>query len=196
VLIIDVDAHHGNGTQEIFYKTNRVLYVSLHENPHDFPGTGFIEEVGEDEGLGYNVNIPFPFGVGNSSYLKAIKEIVIPIAQQYEPQFILVSAGYDGYYRDPVAKLSLSAAAYSSIFERTLHLASTLCDGRFVAALEGGYNLRHLGKLVALTISKMACFEYPIEKEEPRMKSKPEKQAKRIIEEVKNAQSAYWDLAP
>lgn len=196
VLVIDIDAHHGNGTQEIFYKTNKVLYMSLHEDPRDFPGSGFIEEVGEGEGLGYNVNIPFPFRVGKNSYLKAMEEIVVPIVRQYEPQFILVSAGYDGYYRDPVAKLSLSAGEYASIFEKTLHLASVLCEGRLVAALEGGYNLRHLGKLVALTISKMACFEYPIEKEEPRLKPKTEKQAGRIIEEVKRVQSTFWDLAP
>lgn len=195
VLIIDIDAHHGNGTQEIFYKTKKVLFVSLHEDPFDFPGSGFIEEVGEGEGLGYNVNIPFPFRVGKEAYLKAIGEIVVPIVRQYEPQFILVSAGYDGYYRDPVAKLSLSAAAYASVFEKTLDLASALCEGRLVAVLEGGYNLKHLGELVALTISRMAGLSYPMGNDEPPSRPRIEKQAEKIINEVKRVQAAFWDLA-
>ncbi len=162
VLILDVDAHHGNGIQEIFYNTKKVLYVGLHEDPSGFPGTGFVDEIGESEGLGYNVNIPFPFRVGDKAYLKAIDGIVVPIVRQYRPQFILMSVGYDGFYRDPVAKLNLSAVIYASIFEKILNLASTLCEGRFVASLEGGYNLKKLGKLVASTISKMAGFQYSI----------------------------------
>jgi acetoin utilization deacetylase AcuC-like enzyme len=194
VSIIDIDAHHGNGTQEIFYNTNKVLYVSLHEDPFDFPGTGFIDEVGEGEGLGYNVNIPFPFRVGNKGYLKAINEIVIPIVRQYAPQFILVSAGYDGHFSDPVAKLSLSAVAYASFFEKILDLTSTLCEHRLVAVLEGGYNLKFLGGLVALSISKMAEFSYPVGSGTPPLRLRVEKQAEKAIKEVKDVQSAFWDL--
>lgn len=194
VSIIDIDAHHGNGTQEIFYNTKKVLYVSLHEDPLDFPGTGFVDEVGEGEGLGYNVNVPFPFRVGNKAFLKAIDEIVIPIIQQYAPQFVLVSAGYDGHFRDPVAKLCLSAATYASFFEKILDLASTLCEDRLVAVLEGGYNLKFLGGLVALSICKMAGFSYPAGRGAPPTSSEVEKQAEKVIREVKAVQSAFWDL--
>jgi acetoin utilization deacetylase AcuC-like enzyme len=194
VAIIDIDAHHGNGTQEIFYNTKKVLYVSLHEDPFDFPGTGFIDEVGEGEGLGHNVNIPFPFRTGNKAYLEAIDEVVVPIVRQYAPQFVLVSAGYDGHFSDPVAKLSLSAVAYASFFEKILDLASALCEDRLVAVLEGGYSFKFLGGLVALSISKMAGFPCSVEGGTPPLRSKAEKKAEKVIKEVKEVQSAFWDL--
>lgn len=194
ILILDIDAHHGNGTQEIFYTTDKVLYISLHEDPRGFPGTGFVNETGEGEGLGYNVNIPFPFRVSDKAYLKAVDDIVFPIVQQYAPQLILTSVGYDGYYGDPVARLSLSAACYILIFEKILHLASTLCEGKFIAMLEGGYDLKRLGKLVAATISKMAHLPYSIVDENAPVSSRAEKQAEKIIEEVKKEQSAFWSL--
>ena len=107
VLILDVDAHHGNGTQEIFYRSNKVLYVSLHEDPIEFPLKGFADEVGEKEGLGYTVNVPLPYGTGDRIYLKAFNEIVAPIIKQYKPQFTLVSTGFDSHYADPIGNLSL-----------------------------------------------------------------------------------------
>jgi len=194
VLILDVDAHHGNGTQEIFYNTKKVLYISLHEDPREFPGTGFMDEIGKGEGFGYNVNIPFPFRVGDKTYLKAIDEIVVPIARQYAPQFVFVSVGYDGYYGDPVARLSLSAAAYPLIFSKILNLASTLCQDRFVAVLEGGYNLRRLGKLAVSTVSKMAGFPYSVQDRRPPVSLRAEKRAEKIVEEVKEVQSAFWSF--
>lgn len=196
ILIIDVDAHHGNGTQEIFYNSRKVLYVSLHEDPQEFPGVGFLDEVGEGDGLGYNVNIPLPFGTGDKEYLRAFDSIVAPIARQYSPQFILASVGYDGYFKDPVAELNLSASCYSAIFERVLNLASTHCENRFVALLEGGYNIRQLGKLAVSTIAKMAAFPYSTKNAERARPSdlKAEKYARKIIEMVKEAQSAFWSL--
>lgn len=194
VIILDIDAHHGNGTQEIFYNTNKVLYISLHEDPREFPGTGFVDEIGEGKGVGYNVNIPFPFRVGDKAYLKAVDDVVVPIMRQYVPQFILASVGYDSYYGDPVAKLNLPAITYASIFDKILDLASTFCEGKFVATLEGGYNLKQLGKLVVSTISKMAGFSYSMRDESPSVSLRAEKQAEKIIEEVKKVQSAFWSL--
>ncbi len=194
ILILDIDAHHGNGTQEAFYDTDKVLYISLHEDPREFPGTGFVDEIGEGKGLGYNVNIPLPFKVGDKAYQKAVDKIVIPIVRQYAPQFILASVGYDGYYGDPVAKLSLSANSYASTFVKIIDLASAFCEDRFVAMLEGGYNLRKLGKLVALTISKMAGFPYSLTDESPSVSSKAEKEAEKVVEEVKKMHSAFWSL--
>ncbi len=196
ILIIDIDAHHGNGTQDIFYNSRKVLYASLHENPQEFPGTGFVDEVGEGAGLGFNVNVPLPFKVSDNEYLHAFDDIIVPIAEQYNPQFILASIGYDGYFRDPVARLNLSAHCYRSIFEKILNLASTCCENKFTAVLEGGYNIRQLGKLVVSTISKMANFPY-FTKNAYRAYPpdlKVEERAKKTIEIVKEVQSAFWNL--
>ena len=138
VLVLDVDAHHGNGTQEIFYRSSNVLYVSLHEDPIEFPLTGFVDEVGEGKGLGYTVNVPLPYGADDRIYLKAFNEIAVPIITQYKPQFILVSTGFDNHHTDPVADLSLSAYSYIKIFDAILESAAKFCQGKLVASLEGG----------------------------------------------------------
>jgi len=194
VLILDIDSHHGNGTQEIFYHTEKVLYISLHEDPEEFPGTGFVEETGVDKGLGYNVNIPLPFGVCDKTYLQALDYIVVPIIRQYNPEFILLSAGYDGYQGDPVGRLGLSASIYEIIFEKLLDLASTFCEDKLVVLLEGGYNLKQLGKLVASTISKMGSFPYTKDDKKTFQKVRTEKQGDEIIEEIKKVHSVFWSL--
>jgi len=194
ILILDVDAHHGNGTQEIFYDNDKVLYISLHQDPTEFPGTGFADEVGEGEGLGYTVNIPFPFRIDDQIYLEAFTQIVIPIIRQYKPQFIVVSAGFDNHYSDPVANLSLSALSYVKIFEDVLELASKLCMGRLVAVLEGGYSRSLLGRMAVAVIAKMAGAPYPTKDKQPMAGPRIQKRAKKIIEEVKSTQSSFWDL--
>jgi len=194
VLILDIDAHHGNGTQEIFYSTDKVLYISLHQDPTGFPGTGFVDEVGEGKGLGYNVNIPFPFRTGDPSYWKAMKDIVIPIIQQYEPQFILVSAGFDGYHGDTVASLSLSAFIYPRIFQKVLSLAERFCEGRIVAVLEGGYKLSFLKRILVAAIAQMAGLQYKIKDRRPLLDLEILKKAEKIIEDVRRTHSAFWSI--
>jgi len=194
ILILDIDAHHGNGTQDIFYETNRVLYVSLHQDPRGFPGTGFVDETGKDEGLGYTVNIPLPFRTGDPAYWKAIEEVVLPIVHQYKPQFILVSAGFDGYCRDTVAELSLSAFIYPRVFKAILELAHQLCQDRVVAVLEGGYRLSFLRKASVATVAQMAGLKYEISDVRPPSDLKAQKAAEKIIDDVKRAQSSYWSL--
>ncbi len=194
VLILDIDAHHGNGTQEIFYDTCKVLYVSLHQDPTGFPGTGFVDEVGEGEGLGYTVNVPLPFRVDDQIYLKALDQIVIPIVKQYKPQFILASAGFDVHYTDPVASLSLSASGCIETFEKVLDLASQLCGGKFVAVLEGGYSLNFLGKMVTAAVAKMIGLPYEIRDKSPVATPNVRKWAEKAIEKAKGVQSSFWKL--
>ena len=194
ILILDVDAHHGNGTQEIFYETNEVLYISLHQDPRGFPGTGFIDETGRDEGLGYTVNVPLPFLTGDSAYWKAFKEIVIPIVHQYKPQFVLVSAGFDGYYRDTVADLSLSAFIYPKLFGSILEMSHQFSKDRVVAVLEGGYKLSFLKKIVAATVAQMAGVNYEISEKRPPLNPQIRNIAKKIIESVKRTQCSFWSL--
>jgi acetoin utilization deacetylase AcuC-like enzyme len=194
ILILDIDAHHGNGTQENFYKTSKVLYISLHQDPRSFPGTGFIDEIGEGEGLGYNVNIPLPFRTSDQIYQKAVKEIVTPIIRQYKPQFFLVSAGLDGHYTDPVANLSLSALCYQKVYEIMLNLASEVCQGKLVSVLEGGYSLKFVGKIGAAAIAKMSRTPYFLNDKVPPSKNHVTKQGGKIIEEVKRVQRAFWNI--
>ena len=194
ILILDIDAHHGNGTQEAFYETNRVLYISLHQDPRDFPGTGFIDEIGEGEGLGYNVNIPLPFKTGDQIYLRAVKEIVTPVIRKYKPQFILMSAGLDGHYTDPVANLSLSALCYQEIYEIIVNLASEICEGRLVSVLEGGYSLKFVGRIAATAIAKMSGSHYTLDDNVPTSKKRVRIQGEKIIKAVKKVQRVFWNL--
>jgi acetoin utilization deacetylase AcuC-like enzyme len=194
VLILDIDAHHGNGTQEIFYNSSKVLYVSLHQDPTDFPGNGFLDEIGEGEGLGYNVNIPFPLNVDDRIYLKAFTQIVTPITMQYKPDFIFVSAGFDGHHSDPVAELSLSAFGYLNAIKEVLDLSSRLCGGKFAAVLEGGYDLDFLGKMTCAIIAKMAGIPYKIRDKPPKAPLNVYKRAKKILKKVKNVQASFWKL--
>ncbi|MCK4885090.1 histone deacetylase [Candidatus Bathyarchaeota archaeon] len=194
VLILDIDTHHGNGTQEIFYRSNKVLYVSLHEDPTEFPLTGFAEEVGEDEGSGYTVNIPLPYGTDNRIYLKAFNEIAVPIINQYKPQFILVSTGFDAHYTDPVGDLSLSALSYVRVFDAILESASKFCQGKLVTALEGGYNLRFLGKLASAVTARLAEIPYSIRDKHRGAGIKIRKKGEKTIEQVKKIQSSFWNI--
>ncbi|MEM3816365.1 MAG: histone deacetylase, partial [Candidatus Bathyarchaeia archaeon] len=194
VLILDIDAHHGNGTQDIFYDADEVLYVSVHEDPTDFPKTGFIWEVGVEEGRGYTVNIPLPYGSGDPAFWKALKAIVLPISMQYGPQFILISAGFDGYYRDPISDLLLSAHIYPKIFQLILNLADKLCGGKLVAVLEGGYNLWFLRRVVASCIARMVGMNLEIRDRYPPINLIAQREANKVIEAVRRFQSRYWSL--
>lgn len=191
ILILDIDAHHGNGTQEIFYETNKVLYMSLHQDPRGFPGVGFPDEVGKGEGEGFTVNIPFPFRTTDEFYLKAFNEIALPIIEQYSPQFILMSVGFDCHYTDPVASLWLSANIYTYIFEKMYEISK----GKFVAVLEGGYSLQWIGKIAAATVSIMAGLDYKIKDKVPAVASeRVMKRVEEFLREVKKVQSSYWRI--
>ncbi len=194
VLILDIDSHHGNGTQEKFYETNEVLCISAHEDPSSFPGTGFVDEIGKGEGAGYTVNVPLPLKTGDMIYLRVMKEIVAPIMLQFRPEFILVSAGFDAHYMDPVGNLSLSASAYKQIYDMILHTASETCQGKIVSVLEGGYNVSYVGKLCSMTIARMAGMPYSVKDKVLPVKKSLESQGAKIIEEVKTVQREFWDL--
>jgi len=194
VLILDIDAHHGNGTQEIFYNTNRVLYISIHEDSRGFPGTGFIDEIGEGEGIGYTVNVPLPFRIDDTIFQRAFDEIVAPISNRFKPQFILVSAGFDGHYTDPVGSLSLSMKGYEETFKKIVTLAAQLCEGKLAVTLEGGYSLNFLGKMATATIAKMANASYIVKDNSPVANPRTFKKAEQIINSVKSVQSSFWKL--
>lgn len=147
ILIIDWDVHHGNGTEEIFYEDPAVFYISLHQYPH-YPGTGSKESIGAGKGKGFNLNIPMSAGSGDTEYIKVFHEIIIPRVENFKPEFILISAGFDGHRDDPLSSINLTEDGYKKMTEITKKLASLYARNRLVSVLEGGYNLRALAKCV------------------------------------------------
>jgi len=143
VLILDFDVHHGNGTQDIFCNEPRVCYVSVHQSPL-YPGTGDIGE----QGVGNMFNIPLPPGCGDGEYARVYDEIVMPLGRRFNPQLIVVSAGFDAHWAYELASMSLSIKGYAQIVRRIRALAEQLCEGRLVFSLEGGYNLAALAGCV------------------------------------------------
>jgi acetoin utilization deacetylase AcuC-like enzyme len=151
VLIVDWDAHHGNGTQDIFYDDPSVLYVSMHEWPL-YPGTGRLDDVGAGAGVGANVNFPLPAGATGDVYLDALDTVVAPVAEQFAPTWVLLSAGFDAHRSDPLTGLGLAAGDYADLTARVRALAPA---GRCVVFLEGGYDLEALRDSTAATVSTL-----------------------------------------
>ncbi len=148
--IIDFDVHHGNGTEEAFFYDPKVLYLSTHQFPF-YPGTGSTEEVGVGEGEGTTVNIPLPPGCGDREYLKTFREIIVPLVRRYQPELVLVSAGYDPHWADELALMQVTIAGFAQMVKIIKGLADELCSGRLVFTLEGGYNPQALAESVGAT---------------------------------------------
>ncbi|MBP8949044.1 MAG: histone deacetylase [Candidatus Promineofilum sp.] len=142
VAIIDYDVHHGNGTQDIFYEDDSVLFVSLHlYAPYFYPGIGGMHEIGVGRGRGYTLNVPFPPYVGDRGYRCAFDELIGPRLAAFRPDLLLVSAGFDAHWDDPLASAGLSLRGYADITRKLISYAESLCDGRILFILEGGYHL-------------------------------------------------------
>jgi acetoin utilization deacetylase AcuC-like enzyme len=158
VMILDWDVHHGNGTQEMFYQSREVLYVSTHQYPH-YPGTGSLQEIGEGAGEGYTINAPMPADFGDDEYLHFFDDFILPIGRRFNPEFILISSGFDCHWRDPLAQMRVTEDGFVAMTRRAKKLAAECCDGRMVAALEGGYDLDALvnsGRVVLEELGRYA----------------------------------------
>jgi acetoin utilization protein AcuC len=160
IAIIDIDGHHGNGTQEILYK-EPILKISLHRYddwPYPFyPGTGKVEEIGEGDGLGYSVNVPLPLGTGDEDYLYAFNEVVPPLIEKYKPEVIIHQFGVDTHYQDPLVHLSLTTKAYKEISVATHKLAHKFSNGKYLILGGGGYEVKNTARCWAvmfITISE------------------------------------------
>lgn len=156
VMVIDWDIHHGNGTQHSFYDTEQVLYLSTHLYPH-YPGSGALQETGSGKGSGYTVNIPLSGGQNDRSYAAIFNEIVAPVARQYQPEMILVSAGYDICLGDPLGSMAVTDAGFAYMTRVLKELATELCGGRLLLTLEGGYSLTGLRDGVLATLGELAA---------------------------------------
>ncbi|KAG1703384.1 hypothetical protein DVH05_007332 [Phytophthora capsici] len=140
IAIVDYDVHHGNGTQEAFYKDDRVLFVSLHQDNNYPVNSGAIRERGEAQGEGFNVNLPLPPGSGSGAYGYAFQSVVLPLLDRFKPDFILVSSGFDASYADPLAAMILSSRVFRFMAHALIKAANRSCGGRIVFAHEGGYS--------------------------------------------------------
>jgi len=154
IAIVDFDVHHGNGTQSCFYNDPSILYISSHQYPF-YPGSGNFDEVGKGEGKGYTLNFPLPEGCSDSNFVPIYSKIVSPILDQFAPQLILVSAGFDGHFNDPLGGLSLTEAGYASAAASLILAAERRCDGKICFVLEGGYNLKALQDCIRAVMVEM-----------------------------------------
>jgi len=140
-LILDHDVHFGNGTSDIYYRDPTVLYISLHQDPRTiYPGTGFVRQIGEGEGKGYNVNVPLPPGTGDETYIYALNEIFVPLAEEFKPEVIITNGGSDPHFADMLGDLSLTAKGFFSLSCTIKAVAEKVCGGKLVLMAGSGYN--------------------------------------------------------
>jgi acetoin utilization deacetylase AcuC-like enzyme len=151
VAILDWDVHHGNGTQDIFYDRGDVLYCSVHQHPN-YPGTGLAAEKGADAGRGFTMNAPLPPGQGDRVYLRVFDELLLPRIEAFEPEVVIISAGYDAHCDDPLAMMDVTERGFAEMTARVVDLADRIAGGRVAAVLEGGYDLNALGRSVEATL--------------------------------------------
>jgi acetoin utilization deacetylase AcuC-like enzyme len=140
VMIVDYDVHHGNGTQDMLYDDPHSLFISMHQYPF-YPGSGALHETGSGAGQGYTVNIPLPAGHDDHSYATLFRDIIWPLADRYQPQLLVVSAGFDAHWNDPLANMHLTLSGYAHMTRELIQMARAHCDGKIVVVLEGGYDL-------------------------------------------------------
>ena len=154
VLVIDWDVHHGNGTQEIFYEDPTVLLFSSHQYPY-YPGTGSMQEGGAGAGETFTVNAPLNAGCGDAEYLEVYSKILVPVSDVFEPDFVLISAGFDAHASDPLASMNLTDEGYAGLTKMAVDIARKHCGGRLISMLEGGYDAA-LGTSVVRHIEALA----------------------------------------
>jgi len=152
IMIMDWDVHHGNGTQAAFYDDPSVLFISTHQYPY-YPGTGAVAEVGNGAGAGYTLNIPLPAGCADAEYVRVFQDLVLPAATRFEPDWILVSAGFDPHQRDPLGGMGVTEEGFAAMAQMLIQLADRFADSRIAFLLEGGYDLAALRNSVATVLN-------------------------------------------
>ena len=160
ILIIDFDVHHGNGTQHFFEERSDIFFVSMHQDPRTcYPGTGFAKENGRGAGTGYTLNVPVPPGIEDAEYLQIFSTDVKPKLEEYNPDFVLISAGFDAHRDDPLASLNLTESTFKKLSFELKRLAEQTAGGRMLSILEGGYELNALSSCVSEHIQILASDE-------------------------------------
>ncbi|HLW70297.1 MAG TPA: histone deacetylase [Candidatus Binataceae bacterium] len=188
VMVLDWDVHHGNGTQQAFFDSPQVLYLSIHQYPF-YPGTGWFDELGVGAGAGFTINAPLTAGFGDAEYLAVFDHLLLPIARRFNPEFVLISSGFDCHQRDPLGGMRVTANGFTAMTRRLKRLAAECCAGKLVAVLEGGYDLEALsagGRAVIEELGREADEAIATAAPNPRVAS--------ILERARHFLAPYWQL--
>jgi acetoin utilization protein AcuC len=196
LLILDYDVHFGNGTSDIYYKDPEVLFISLHQDPRTiYPGTGFVEEIGEGDGKGFNVNVPLPIGTGDSTYLEALKEVFVPLAEEFKPEIVLANGGSDAHFADKLGNLALTVRGFFKLSGTIVEVAEKVCGSKVILSPGSGYNSTVLppcwyalsARIVGLEkVGMTDPFAPPVEPSWCRRK------VKKTVSELKRLLGRYW----
>jgi len=201
ILILDWDAHHGDGTQSIFYEDPSVLFLSVHQRPL-YPGSGDIDEIGEGAGRGYTVNVPVPPGTGDESYYHIFESVIAPLAEEFAPDLVAISAGQDVHFTDPIAGLAVTARGYAEMVSRAVALSERICHGRVVAVLEGGYSVEgglpytNLGIIAALAGLSLENLREPAMYQDLLLRASDPSAHERVcrtVEKLQGLLSPHWE---
>jgi acetoin utilization protein AcuC len=196
ILILDTDAHAGNGTREYFWEEPRVLFIDLHQDPRTlYPGTGFVYQIGEGKGRGFTINVPLPMFAGDDSYRLVFEEIIEPVVKEFKPQIIIRNGGSDPHFADELTQLGLSVKGFRMIGEKVRKMAE-ICDGKVIDLIGSGYNKKVLSSgwlalIVGLSDFKITIKE-PISIRQRLQKKSSFEKTKKIIEEIKRNLKNYW----
>jgi len=193
ILIVDWDLHHGNGTQDIFYQDRRVLFFSTHQYPY-YPGTGAMGEMGRGEGLGYTLNVPLRPGADDAFYIRIFQELLSPVALAFKPEIILVSAGFDTYFADPLGEMKVTPEGFAALTRILLNLAQACSGGRLVLVLEGGYHVQGLAECVRAVLLELLEETRVTEETLNRMATGADDKAKALIGQARKQFEPYWPV--
>jgi acetoin utilization deacetylase AcuC-like enzyme len=187
ILIVDFDLHHGNGTQHSFYSDPGVLYFSVHQYPY-YPGTGGLRETGEGEGKGYTVNVPLSYGMGDDEYEYIFRDLLVPLADGFKPEIVLVSAGFDTYYNDPLGGMTVTEKGFATMTRILLDIAGRQSKGKIAFALEGGYDVKGLASSVKAVIRELKG----VTPEDPHKEISPSIEVITVVDKVKGVLKPFW----
>jgi acetoin utilization deacetylase AcuC-like enzyme len=192
VAIVDYDVHHGNGTQHIFERDPHVLYVSMHQYPY-YPGTGAADEIGKDRGAGFTVNLPLDAGAVDEDYRVLFAEVVLPVVRAFNPELLLISAGFDAHERDPLGGMRLTTPAFAAMTAELRGVAEASCDGRVVVVTEGGYDFRALADSLLAVTGALEAEAAP-RAAWPAAGHVPPTRARAAIDAARTALGSHWKL--
>lgn len=192
ILIVDWDVHHGNGTQNSFYEDPRVLYFSTHRYGFFYPGTGAATEVGRGKGEGFTVNVPFPMGASDPEYGTIFEKILKPIALEFQPELVLVSAGFDLHSEDPLGGMEVTEDGFARMTQVLMEIADATAQGKLALTLEGGYDVSAQSRSVKAVLKELAQVS-PVDTSELVEKEKAAYPGiERFLGQIKEIQKRYW----
>lgn len=193
ILIVDWDLHHGNGTQHSFYNDPRILYFSTHQYPY-YPGTGALQEIGRGPGEGYTINVPLSEGAGDADFVKIFRKILQPVALEFKPELILLSAGFDTYFQDPLGGMRVKPEGFANMARILLNIAGACCQGRLVAMLEGGYHISGLTRSVKAVLEEMLDETHISDERLSLIEKEADEETWHLINKIISIIRHYWKV--